>query len=653
MKRPKVAAAPEAHEGRQDMGGIRNSAFVSIIAALTASCMQTADPPSPPTQIARAVTPEEGAAHPGKAVYDKACGACHNNPESTRAPSLASIRMMRRPTVEYAITIGYMRTQAKNLTADERVKVLDWLSLGQPDNSAWVQNARCKGAPARISASATSTAPTWGVNLHNTRMQTAEQAGLRKEDFPKLELAWAAAFPQTPTMRSQPVVVGSTVYVVASDAGRMYALDASTGCTKWQYESATPLRSSISYGEISKGKPVIVAGDATGFVVAIDALNGKQVWRSDVRLHEANRITGTPVIHNGGVYAPLSATEINHAVDETYECCKAQGAVIAIDLKTGKKIWTGRTMDEAMQTQKSRVGTQMWGPSGAPIWNTPAIDEKRNLLYVGTGEQNSIPFVDTTDAIVAFDLTTGERKWVFQATPRDLWHYACPRGANCFGAETGITVDHDFGGSVVIAKRPDGRDILLAGQKSGAIWALDPDNNGKLIWTNRLSKGGANGGVHWGVATDGKYVFAPMNDRGQASEEFPLGGVALHALDIETGKVAWTARGAGDCSGDRKERYAGCDTRFGFSPAPMVIDGAVLQGSVDGILRVYDSATGAELWRYDTMRKFDTVNGVPGNGGSIDSSPYIAANGMLYVVSGYARFGEAPGNVLLAFKPKK
>ena len=121
---------------------------------------------------------------------------------------------------------------------------------------------------------------------------------------------------------------------------------------------------------------MIVAGDATGFVLAIDARNGKLIWRSDARLVEANRITGTPVIYKGRVYAPLSATEINHAVDESYECCKAQGAVVALDLKTGKKLWVGRTMVEATKTQKSRVGTQMWGPSGAPIWSTPAIDEK-------------------------------------------------------------------------------------------------------------------------------------------------------------------------------------------------------------------------------------------------------------------------------------
>jgi polyvinyl alcohol dehydrogenase (cytochrome) len=595
----------------------------------------------------------DDANHPGKAVYDKTCASCHDHPEATRAPSRESVRTMRRTSIAYHITVGYMRTQAKNLDATQRKDLLDWLTLGQPDNSGWLQRAQCKGAAAKIDASAKPAIATWGIDGHNSRALTAAQTGLGKQDFAKLQLAWAVGLPQTPTMRSQPVVAGDTLFIVASDAGRMYAFDARTGCAKWQYEDPAPLRSSISYGELAPGRPVIVAGDANGFVLAIDARNGKPVWRADARLVEANRITGTPVIYKGRVYAPLSATEINHAVDETYECCKAQGAVVAFDLKTGKKLWVGRTMAPATRTQKSRVGTQMWGPSGAPIWSTPAIDEKRGLIYVGTGEQNSIPFVDTTDAIVAFDLATGERRWAFQATARDLWHYACPKGPNCFGAETGITVDHDFGGSVVIAKRADGRDILLAGQKSGAVWALDPDNAGKLIWTTRFSKGSANGGIHWGVAIDGHRVFAALNDNAPVSADYPLSGVALHALDIDTGKVLWTAKGEGDCSGDRKARYAACQTRYGFSPAPLVVDGAVLQGSVDGILRVYDGANGAELWRYDTMRPFDTVNGVAAHGGAIDSSPYIAANGMLFVVSGYGRFGEAPGNVLLAFKPRR
>jgi polyvinyl alcohol dehydrogenase (cytochrome) len=181
---------------------------------------------------------------------------------------------------------------------------------------------------------------------------------------------------------------------------------------------------------------------------------------------------------------------------------------------------------------------------------------------------------------------------------------------------------------------------------------LDPDNNGAVVWSQKVGQGGANGGIHWGTATDGVRVYASMNDRASAPE-LPYSGPGLSALDLETGKVLWNRKAEGDCSGDRKQRFAACDTRLGYSPAPIVVDGAVVQGSVDGILRVFDGVTGKSLWSYDTMRKFNTVNGVPGNGGAIDSSPYVAANGTLFVNSGYARFGEAPGNVLLAFRPKR
>jgi polyvinyl alcohol dehydrogenase (cytochrome) len=609
----------------------------------------------PPLLLAQAPTANGSAPsdanHPGRAVYERSCGACHNNPQATRAPGFESLRELSRSTVEYAITTGYMKIQAQHLSAVERAQLLDWLP-NQTKNDAWMAQARCSSKDARIDPAATPIAATFGLGERNLRQQTAAGSGLRTADFAKLELAWAFALPQTPTMRSQPIVAGNTIFIASSDAGRMFALDAGSGCLKWQFEPPVPLRSSLSYGEIAKGKPVIVAGDAVGAVVALDALTGKPIWRTEVRLHESQRITGTPVIHDGRVFAPLSGVEINYTRDDAYECCKAQGAVVALDLRTGKKLWTGRTMPEATQQKKNRAGAQLWGPSGAPIWSTPAIDAKRNVLYVGTGENNSLPVTETSDAIIAFDLDTGERKWVFQATARDAWNYACRNGANCDFGDAAVVLDHDFGGSVMIAKRKDGRDLLVVGQKSGTVWALDPDNKGALVWTRKLSRGGANGGIHWGTATDGQRVFAPLNDRA-ATPEFPLGGPGLHALDLETGEVLWSRKAEGDCSGDRKQRFASCDSRLGYSAAPLVIDGAVLQGSVDGILRVFDAATGATLWSYDTMRKFDTVNGVAGSGGSLDSVPYVAANGTLYVMSGYSRFGETPGNVLLAFRPKR
>ena len=591
--------------------------------------------------------------HPGRAVYDSACAACHNNPQATRAPAFESLRRLNRSTVEYAITIGYMKIQAMHLSPTERTQLVDWLANEQKDIGTWVERAKCSAKVATIDPVAKPIAATFGLGPLNLRRQSAQESGLQTADFAKLELAWSVAFPQTPTMRSQPVVAGDTVFVASTDAGRVFALDSNSGCLKWQFEAGFPLRSSLSYGELEKGKPVIVTGDAVGAVLAIDAKSGRQLWRTDIRMHESNRITGTPVIHKDRVFAPLSAVEINYTRLDTYECCKAQGAVIALDLNSGRKLWTGRTMPAATKQKMNRAGAQLWGPSGAPIWSTPAIDAKRNVLYVGTGENNSLPVTETSDAIVAFDLDTGERKWVFQATKRDMWNYACRNGANCDVGTEAVVLDHDFGGSVMIAKRKDGRDLLVVGQKSGTVWALDPDKNGELVWSTKISAGGANGGIHWGTATDGTRVFVPMNDPRGPSAEYPLGGAGLHALELDSGKILWTRKAEGDCSGDRKARYPNCETRLGYSPAPLVVDGAVVQGSVDGILRVFDATSGATLWSYDTMRKFATVNGVEGNGGSIDSAPYVAANGTLFVVSGYSRFGESPGNVLLAFRPKR
>lgn len=601
---------------------------------------------------AAAATPEQDALHPGHQVYERTCGDCHNNPEATRAPALKTLRNLSRSTVAYAIDVGYMKMQAKDLKQDERTQLLDWLAQNQTIDRRWFDDARCKAKARGADTTATPVASTFGLGARNLRQQTSQQAGLVTSDFPRLELAWAFAFPRTPTMRSQPVIAGDTIYVASSDAGLLVALDTQTGCAKWLYESAVPLRSSLSYGEIKPGLPVIIVGDAVGAIVAINARTGKQLWRTDVRVDDSNRITGTPVIHKGRVFAPLSSVEISHTRLDTYECCKAQGAVVAVDLKSGKKLWTGRTMEPATKRKLNSAGAQLWGPSGAPIWSSPAIDEKRNVLYVGTGENNSLPATNTSDSIIAFDLDTGERKWVFQATQKDIWNYACREGANCDFGDAAVIVDHDFGGSVMITKRDDGRDLLVVGQKSGSIWALDPDSNGALVWQQKIGTGGANGGIHWGTATDGKRIFAPLNDRA-VKPDVPLSGPGLHALDLETGRILWSRKAEGDCSGDRKQRYANCETRLGFSPAPLVIDGAVVQGSVDGILRVYDAATGESLWSFDTMRKFDTVNGLDGNGGSIDSSPYVAANGTLFTVSGYARFGESPGNVLLAFRPKR
>ena len=691
------------------MSQLRAFALATAIALAVSGCAPR--PGEATSEHAEAAGP-----HPGEAVYQQWCSSCHDNGATSGAPSLAAIRTLNRATVKYALELGYMKIQAKDVPKEELVQLIDWLPSAEGTNDAWITAARCptKLREVRLT-NATRVSTTYGVTNNANRAQTAEETGLTRDQMKDLEVAWVAAFPQTPTMRSQPVIVGSTLFIAATDSGRLYALDANTGCVKWHYVSDMTLRSSLTFAEATDHSPAaIIMGDAAGFVHAVDAKTGRKLWISEARLNEYNRITGAPVVHDGKVFAPVSAIEVNYAGQDDYECCKGQGAVVAFDLATGKRVWTGKTMEPAQPTRLGRTGTQQWGPSGAIIWSTPVVDAARNVVYAGTGENTSWPATDTSDSIIAYDMNTGDRRWVFQATKADIWNYACGRrAANCDWPGEYHSPDHDFGATSMLIMRQDGSELVIAGQKSGIVWALNPDN-GQLVWSNKVGRGSANGGVHWGMAFDGTRIFVPNNDsnRPAAPDENPAWGPGINALNAMTGEIEWSYKNnARDCGQDfpvakattpapewriqhitapvlptprsaappprppapaaatpapgaaprvtstesavavRPPGQGPC--RLGMSPPPLLVDGAVVTGTTQGMLRIFDGKTGEVLFEYMTNRDFPkTVNGVEGHGGGLDSAPYIAGDGTLFVQSGYARFGEPPGNVLIAFRPK-
>jgi polyvinyl alcohol dehydrogenase (cytochrome) len=195
--------------------------------------------------------------------------------------------------------------------------------------------------------------------------------------------------------------------------------------------------------------------------------------------------------------------------------------------------------------------------------------------------------------------------------------------------------------------------VLLAGQKSGVVYALDPDNKGALLWQTRVGKGGTNGGVQWGMASDGYSVYAAVSDvvRLQSvSGAAPIGGAQLDpvlgggltALRVADGTKVWFAPST-PCAPPRP----------GCSPAQpgavTAIPGAVFSGSMDGHIRAFATADGKLLWDFDTVRSYETVNGVPATGGSLDGPGPVVVAGRVFVSSGYPRFGGTPGNVLLSF----
>ena len=485
---------------------------------------------------------------------------------------------------------------------------------------------------------------------NNPRHLDAAQAGLTTDDFPKLELAWALAFPDTSGLRAAPVIVGSTLFYSATDSGRVFALDINSGCAKWVYTADSRLRSSIAYSEIDESH-VLVFSDSAGMIHTVDARSGERIWIASGQASDnQGMLTGTPVVTGDKVIVPVSGSGVITGGNPNYECCENHGAVTALNLRSGEKLWEYHTMPAAEYTgQVSSTGVKQRGPSGAPIWTTPTVDEKRGQVYVTTGENTSHPTTNTSDAIIALDLETGKAKWVFQALENDMWNFGCSaRGPNCIILEDTNSVDFDFGGPAILVGMPD-RDLLIAGQKSGDLWALDPDT-GSLVWNQRVGEGTALGGNHWGIASNFDRAFMTINDpKGMNGNSKP----GIYSYFVGTGEPSWFYEVQPKCNDERSERLRRCESLFGFSATPLSVDGAVITGGLDGRLFVFNSESGELIYEYDTVRDYETINGVEGYGGSIDSHSISAGSGMVFVGSGYGQFRQVPGNVLLAFKPSE
>ena len=600
---------------------------------------------------------EEAEPHPGASVYAAYCAACHDEPEAMRAPALADLQQLNAESLRLSLTEGVMQQQAKDIPRRQLGLLIDYLALKEAESGEWLAGIMCDAERRGVSLEEPATLAMFGVNHHNHRYMSAAQAGLSSEDLADLELAWAIGFPDTSSLRSSAVIVGGTLFYAPIQTARVLALDVTEPCVKWVYEAGTELRTSLSYGQLGQGgRQTLVFADRIGRVHTVDPQTGESIWVAEGRHSRGAAITGAPMLQGDRVIVPVSGSGVGRGADPNYECCVEHGAVVALDARSGAKLWTYHTMKDAKYNGRvSRIGVKQRGPSGAPIWSTPTIDLERNLVYATTGQNTSLPATTTSDAVLAIDLGTGKLRWSFQALANDVWIIGCRipwelSGPNCPSPEESVLKDFDFGAAAVLVRRDVG-DILLAGQKSGDLWALDPED-GKLLWNRRFGQGTPLGGIHWGIAVDGQRVFAPVNDPGYSAPGYvPEPG--MNAVDIVTGEVLWRQPVTADCTGPRQSRFDGCGERYGLSAAPLAIDGSVVAGAVDGRLYVYDGATGRVVFSYDTLRDFDTINGWPGKGGAIESHSLFAGAGMLFVGSGYGGFGQPAGNVLLAFRPRE
>lgn len=320
-----------------------------------------------------------------------------------------------------------------------------------------------------------------------------------------------------------------------------------------------------------------------------------------------------------------------------YPCCTFRGSVVALDTATGREVWKTYTIaDAAQRAGQNSDGVPRFAPAGGGVWNSPTLDEKRRALYVGTGDAYTEPAPKTTDALMALDLDSGKVLWVVQDTANDAWLVGCTgasvppnrRPENC---PKQLGPDHDFGASPILKALPNGRTILVAGQKSGNVWAHDPDRKGAVVWRTALVNNTTEfgGKIVWGGAADEQAAY------------FGLGPGGIAAIQLRDGEPRWFHPLA---------PAPALAVHPGHDGALTAIAGVIFSGGWDGVLRALARSDGSLVWEYNTVEDFKTVNGVAARGGSISVSGPTVAGGMLLVGSGYVGVRNGmPGNVLLAF----
>jgi len=477
----------------------------------------------------------------------------------------------------------------------------------------------------------------WGGDLSNTRFRASPQ--LPAANVPKLKLKWAFGFPGVKSVLGQPSVAGGRVFI-GVDTGFVYAIDAASGCVYWSFHADAGVRTSITVersGDTSgANRFAAYFGDLKANAYAVDSATGAQIWKVKVDDHASARITGAPRVFENRVYVPVASGEEGGGVSPTYPCCTFRGSVVALDAATGRQLWKTYTIPDApKQVGQNSNGTPRWAPAGAGVWNSPTIDPKRRALYIGTGDAYTEPAAATTDAIMALDLDSGKILWTVQDTANDAWLARCnatpekaQKSENC---PQKLGPDHDFGSPPILKTLPGGRTILVAGQKSGNVWAHDPDNHGAVLWRTALVSNTTEfgGKIVWGGAADDQNAY------------FGLGPGGIGAVQLRDGERKWFTA---------------------LSPAPALashpgqegpltaIPGAVFSGGWDGVLRALSAADGHVIWEYNTVQDYKTVNGVAAKGGSMGAAGPVIVGGTIFVPSGYIGVRNGmPGNVLLAF----
>ena len=327
----------------------------------------------------------------GVSLFEQHCASCHGQQTDDRIPTRANLSFMNPLALLAAMETGSMRVQASALNANEKRALAEGVTGKELADLTMPQQAFCEADHAPVDQHSTVHWSGWGGDKQGSGHARQPIAGLTRQDLANLRLAWAFAFPGASQARSQPAVLDDVVYVGGAE-GSVTALDAFTGCIYWRVDTTSAMRGAMVVAKIGERYAVLAVARSTE-VYAIDAATGKILWRTKAGFHPLHSVTGTPALHNGRLFIPISSVEVGVARMPSHTCCTSSGGVVALALKTGEMF--GRCALPCARRKKS-VSAQ-----ANPCLHRPAHRSGR--------VQQLMP-----------SATTLRRKWRELLTPSDL-----------------------------------------------------------------------------------------------------------------------------------------------------------------------------------------------------------------------------------------
>jgi len=291
---------------------------------------------------------------------------------------------------------------------------------------------------------------------------------INAQNVGRLRVAWAYQIDKGGTLEASPLVADGVMYLTEPPS-TVTALDARTGRGLWTWSPKLPKEvKHIGFPRVNRGVALlddsVYVGTLDAHLVALDARSGAVRW--DVVVADnatGHAITVAPLALDGKLIIGISGGEAG-----------IRGFLDAYDARTGKRLWRSFTVPGTGEPGNESWAGDSWKTGGAPTWVTGAYDPELNLLYWGTG--NPAPDWNGDGragdnlyscSLVAFDATTGERRWHFQFTPHDVHDW----DAN----QVPVLVDAVYGG------RP--RKLVVTANRNAFYYLLDRETGEFLLGT--------------------------------------------------------------------------------------------------------------------------------------------------------------------------